>query len=325
MNWLRKNWLTLLQVAFSIFLISRVFGDAGLRREAVGVLSQANPWWVLGGLATVLASELLCAVRWSLMLRLFDIPVGFGRVCAFSFAGLFYSLLLPGAGGGDAFRILYVMRLYPGHKRRAALSVVADRLCGLVALAVALGVVALHQNTFPPGSPARQVLAASLIIVSIPVFLILIWWTTTIPRVQRKGLLFVPARFHAPLLALGEDFWSILHHPTKIALGIAVSCAALAAHFTTYFISSLAFGVPVGLAGMILIMPVVDALVLLPITFFGIGLRETLFQSLLGGMFGIAPGTAAVVALGGFGLQAAVGLLGGLLVPFTTPPAPNRR
>lgn len=308
----------MLQVLFSAFLLHRVFGDAALRREAAEVLSQANPWWAVGGIAAALLCELLCAVRWLIMLKVFNIPVSFGRVCVFSLAGLFYSLFLPGAGGGDFFRIIYVIRLYPGQKRRAVMSVIADRLCGLASLAVFLAVVFVFRDAFPPGSHARTVLYISLAVLSVPVVLVALWWMTTFPFMQ-KGAKFIPARVRSPILMLGENFWKIIHHPGKIIAGIAVSCAALAAHVMTYFFSTVAFGVSVSLAGMFLVIPVVDAFILLPVTFFGVGLRETLFQNLLGGMFGVEPGAAALVALGGFGFQAVVGLLGGLLVPFTTP------
>jgi hypothetical protein len=39
---------------------------------------------------------------------------------------------------------------------------------------------------------------------------------------------------------------------------------------------------------------------------------------MLGGLYGIAPATAALASLGGFVIQAAVALLGGLLLPFAT-------
>ena len=66
------------------------------------------------------------------------------------------------------------------------------------------------------------------------------------------------------------------------------------------------------------IMPVVDTLVAIPITLFGIGLRETLFQELLGAIYSVPGGAAALISVGGFGLQATVSILGGLLVPFTS-------
>ena len=64
-------------------------------------------------------------------------------------------------------------------------------------------------------------------------------------------------------------------------------------------------------------MPVVDTLVMLPVSLFGIGLRETVFDQLLGGLFGISLEKATLTSLGGFLLQVMVGLSGALCLPFT--------
>jgi len=67
------------------------------------------------------------------------------------------------------------------------------------------------------------------------------------------------------------------------------------------------------------VMPFIDTLILLPVSLFGIGLRENLFEQLLAGLFGVTSGAATMTSLGGFGLQAFVAILGGLLIPFTLP------
>ena len=109
------------------------------------------------------------------------------------------------------------------------------------------------------------------------------------------------------------------NHPRPVFTAIALSYAALLAHFTTYWFSVRAFGLPLSPGDIFAIMPLVDTLTILPVTLYGIGLRETLFEYLLGGLFGVAPGAATLASLGGFSLQAAVALLGGLLIPFTAP------
>jgi hypothetical protein len=63
-------------------------------------------------------------------------------------------------------------------------------------------------------------------------------------------------------------------------------------------------------------MPVVDSLTMLPITLYGLGLREALLTVLLGRYFGIPAAAAAMVSLGGFGAQALVALSGAALLPF---------
>ena len=160
---MRKHWLLILQVSLSVLLLWRIFGHPALRSEAVRVLGEADPVWLLGGLFTALLTEFLCAIRWWLMLRIFGVPIGFGRTCAFAGAGLFFSLGLPGSGGGDAFRILYVMRLHPARKLRAAISVLADRLCGLFALLLTVvfpvlrhAQFAAHPNPTPSSLPPAR-------------------------------------------------------------------------------------------------------------------------------------------------------------------------
>lgn len=318
---LRKQWLTGLQVALSVFLLARIFGDSSFRGETWRLLHEADMGWLVAGAVTALATELLCAVRWWLMLRVFGVPVSMPRTCVFTLAGLFYSFFLPGAGGGDAFRILYVVRLHPKQKLRAAVSVIADRLCGMVALVIALGFALTRSTTLPLDDRAREILQVSVMVLGGPVALVFLWWLTTLPTIHRMGVRLMPVRLREPLTALGDRFWRILQHPREVALAVAVSCVGLAAHFTTYFLSARAFSLPVDLLGTFTIMPVVDALVMLPITFYGVGLRETVLQDMMGSIFGISGAAATMASLAGFGLQATIGLVGGLLVPFSLPPA----
>jgi len=318
-GWARKHWLTLLQVTLSLVLLMRIFGDAAFRGEVLRLLFMADPGWLAAGLASALATELLCAVRWWLMLKVFGVPVSLPRTCAFTLAGLFYSFFLPGAGGGDAFRIIYVIRLHPRQKLRAAASVIADRLCGMVALALALGLTLVRSDSLPLDDEARRILHISAIVLSGPVALVFMWWLTTLPAIHRCGARILPEKIREPITTLGDRFWKILRHPRELFLAVLVSCIALAAHFATYFFSARAFDLPVTLVGTFAVMPVVDALIMLPITFYGVGLRETVLQSLMGSIFGIPGAAATTASLAGFGLQAAVGLLGGLLVPFTLP------
>jgi uncharacterized protein (TIRG00374 family) len=316
---MRKHWLPALQILLSAFLLWRIFGDAQMRSEASRVLADADPFWLAGGLATAVLSELFCAVRWWLMLRLFGVPVGFGRTCVFSGAGLFFSLGLPGSGGGDAFRMIYVMRLHPGRKLRAALSVLADRLCGFAGLLL-LGIFPLVRHAeFAADTRALAVLGAAAGVLVVATVLVVLWWMTTWPSLHRRWIHLAPSRIRPQAVRLGHIFAHIGKNPRPVLLAVALSVAALCAHFSTYWFSARSFGLGLTVADMFTVMPLVDTLTMLPVTLFGIGLRETLFEMLLGGLFGIPAGAATLASLGGFALQAAVALAGGLLVPLTTP------
>ena len=316
---MRKHWLLILQVSLSVLLLWRIFGHPALRSEAVRVLGEADPVWLLGGLFTALLTEFLCAIRWWLMLRIFGVPIGFGRTCAFAGAGLFFSLGLPGSGGGDAFRILYVMRLHPARKLRAALSVLADRLCGLFALLLTVVFPVLRHAQFAAHPESHAILVAAGTVLAVASLLVLLWWMTTWPSLHQKWIHLAPAKIRPQAVRLGHIFAWMGRHPRPVLAALALSCAALLTHFTTYWFSVRAFGLPLSLGDLFAIMPLVDTLTMLPVTLYGIGLRETLFEYLLGGLFGIAPGAATLASLGGFALQATVALLGGMLIPFTAP------
>lgn len=311
---MRKYWLIALQGLLSVILLWRIFGNPELRAQAQNLLDHSDFRWMLAGLFTALLTESICAVRWWIMLRLFGIPLSLKKVFAFCGAGLFFSLALPGAGGGDAFRILYVIQIYPDQKLKASISVLADRLCGLVAL-VAVFVVTVfpHWQLFYSNPHTKFFTNVAVIMLGSVVTLLFLWWTTTLPFVKKQFLPF--KRFIEKPELLSEIFPELAKRPKLLALGVLASVLSLLAHFTTYFCTSQAFGVIVSLGNILTIMPIVDTVILLPITLFGVGLREALFENLLGSLFGVPYGSAVLASLGGFGLQAVVALLGGLMIP----------
>jgi hypothetical protein len=313
-SFMRKYWLAVLQGLLSVILVWRIFGNSDLLFQAQNLLYHADLRWMLVGLFTALLTESICAVRWWFMLRLFGVPVSLPKVFAFCGAGLFFSLALPGSGGGDAFRILYVIQIYPNQKLKASLSVLADRLCGLVAL-VAIFVVTVipHWKLFYSDPHTKFFTNIAVIMLGSVMILMLLWWMTTLPFVKKQYLPF--KRFIEKPDRLSEIFPELAKRPKLLVLGVIASALSLLAHFTTYFCSSQAFGINVSLGNILTIMPIVDTVILLPITLFGIGLREALFENLLGSLYGIDYGSAILASLGGFALQAIVALLGGLMIP----------
>ena len=314
-SFMRKYWLAGLQGILSVILIWRLFENPTLRSNAENILLTADIRWMLVGLSSALLTESICAVRWWLMLRLFGIPMRLPQVFAFCGAGLFFSLGLPGAGGGDVFRILYIIQKYPDQKLKASLSVLADRLCGLVALVATFTATVLpNWKLFHSDPHTRFFTSLSTIILCSVVVLLFLWWITTLKPIKNLSLPF--KRLSERPDRMGEIFSELAKRPRLVLLGVTSSALALAMHFTTYFCTSQAFNIKVSLCDILTIMPVVDTIILLPVTLYGVGLRETLFESLLGSLYGVDYGAAVLASLGGFGLQAFVALLGGLMIPF---------
>jgi uncharacterized membrane protein YbhN (UPF0104 family) len=315
---MRKYGILLLQAGLSLILIGKLAADEHLRADIGKVLDAAHGRWLLAGLSLVLLSEFCCAVRWWLLLCALGTPISFKKAVIFCGAGLFFSLGLPGGAGGDAFRLLYVIRLHPGQFASISISILLDRLCGLAALCLAFLAAGLHGGPLLESNP--EVFSLVLLaqwVLGTTVALLFLWWLSTL-RFARK--LWIPAfmsRLRQKTDHLSKIFTGILAQPRSVLAGIAASILSLTFHFSTYYYSARAFEVHVGWGQMLKMMPIVDTLVMLPISFSGVGVREILFERLLGGLYGVPTAAAVLTSVGGFLLQVFVAGVGGVLIPFT--------
>ncbi|MEI6398216.1 MAG: lysylphosphatidylglycerol synthase transmembrane domain-containing protein [Pseudomonadota bacterium] len=86
---------------------------------------------------------LLGTARWWLLMRGAGLKCGYFRAMKLQLVGFFFNTAMPGAVGGDIIKAIYIMREQPagGGKTPAMLSVLLDRIVGLIGLFV-MGVVA---------------------------------------------------------------------------------------------------------------------------------------------------------------------------------------
>jgi uncharacterized membrane protein YbhN (UPF0104 family) len=82
-----------------------------------------------------IVAQLIFVARWSLLLKVQSISIGFWPAVRLHFLGLFYNNCLPGAIGGDLPRAWYVTR-HTDKKLEAALSVFVDRVIGLIGMLI---------------------------------------------------------------------------------------------------------------------------------------------------------------------------------------------
>jgi glycosyltransferase 2 family protein len=283
---------------------------------AGGVLAAADWGWLGGAVVAAGVGELACALRWRVVLGAFGLEVPWWRAVVYSWVGLFYSLGLPGSAGGDAVRVVCVMGDVEGRRAACVFSVVADRLCGLVALGVAMGwtLVANPWLLEGGGRLAGAVVWAAVVLLAGSGVMVGLWWSTSVPVLRR----FLAGRHGwvgRRALESGDVFGMMAARPGAVAAGVGLSGVALVAHFGCYALAARAFGAGVGGGGIFAVMPVVDALTSVPVALYGLGVREVLFNELLGVFFGVPAAVATLLSLGGFGAQAVVALAGVAWLP----------
>lgn len=319
---MKRVALTALQVVITIAIVWWVFHDPVKRAEIARTLASANTKWLLIGLFGYGAVELISAARWQMLLRVQDLRLSFRRVFSLTMIGVFFNFFIPGGTGGDAVKMFYLVKETPGRRGMAILSVVVDRLIGLLALIVFAGVLIGLQwqwlHTAPKTAPwlylALGVLVASLL------FLAATFLVTGLGLIHRLPAKF-PGRDKLAELAMAYNVYGRAVVPCGIAF--VLSIVAHIGYFGVFYCAIRALA-PSGmeiptLAKFYAIMPIIGTITSLPISIGGVGWREKLFEDFLGGLLGASAGVAVAISSMGYLLTLAWGLVGGVVYMFYRP------
>jgi uncharacterized protein (TIRG00374 family) len=103
--------------------------------DVIEVLLGLNLWIFAGAIGFYVVGQFIFVARWSLLLKVQSIRIGFWPAVRLHFLGLFYNNCLPGSIGGDLPRAWYVTK-HTDKKLQAALSVFVDRVIGLAGMLI---------------------------------------------------------------------------------------------------------------------------------------------------------------------------------------------
>jgi len=268
-----------------------VFHDPQRRAQIADALRHASISWVILGLVCYSAVEMLATVRWQILLRLQGIRLGWLQAGGIVMIGLFFSLFLPGGIGGDAMRLYFIFQLAPRRKIGATLSIVSW----------------LTRS----GTSRHIAYLAFVLLGGSLAFVVLVFWLASSSSLYRfpKAL---PLR--NVVVQSGEALLRYRSHLGVMMLVFLITIVAHLAYYTNYYCAGEALRMSKGhaasLADILSIMPLVDTIISVPISIGGLGVRETLFQELLGNLAYVPPALAAFAASLGYAIQVFWGLVG---------------
>ncbi len=122
----------MLRLAGSVALLAFLAWRIDWRHIAACFAGLRAGWW-LAALGLYGLIQLLSSVRWSLLAGPLGFRQTFGQFLAIYYVGMFFNLVLPTSVGGDVVRAWY-LNGRSGRKAAAVLSVLADRVSGLLML-----------------------------------------------------------------------------------------------------------------------------------------------------------------------------------------------
>ena len=242
--------------------------DIGLLR----LVREANPFYLLIALLLLPISYFITSRRWHMLLETVDIHIGQGRAFALNMVGAFYNSFMPGSTGGDLIKAYYAARHTP-HRTRAIMSVIIDRILGLLALIILGGVMAAMQYKIPTCQHVAVI--SGLLILATVIGL----WVFYHPALRRKtGLDWLIKRM--PMqnqVHRAVETMEIYGRRPWIALAAIVMTFPV--HMTTIVSATFAgkaFGLPLSALYYWAIVPVITLVGAIPISPQGVGVMEPL-------------------------------------------------
>lgn len=246
-------------------------------------------WWRLLWVAG-------CNVRWWDAFRL-------------TYLGMFFNLVVPGLTGGDVVKAVLAVRENPGRRADALVSVVMDRLLGLVALAALAMVVIVWLGG--PFEELRLPMALALVVMVVGAF---VYTSTALRRLLRFESLLARLPLGQRLLEVDRAVLVYTRRPGEVLLAFALSLGNHFAAIAGVMALGVAFGVPQSIIGWwqyVAIVPVANIVSALPIAPGGWGVGEAAFHFLFE-LVGASGALGVAVSVTYRLCQLVVGLLGGL-------------
>jgi glycosyltransferase 2 family protein len=223
-------------------------------------LRQIPAWlWPLC-LVLVVTGMVFNALRWFVLLKAQDVEMPFGAVVKTVFAGAFASNFLPSTIGGDAFRIISLLRYTPDQALSVA-SVLVDR-----AINVAATVTFLPFSWFTFGNQIFYLFGSSS--NSYFVAGIIPFWDKLVGIVRKMF-----ARFKDAFIKWGRK-------PKVLAKSFGISWVSIFVVYIAVWLLAVSLGIPVTLFQVIGVAAVVYVVTLLPVSFNGYGVREVIYTTL---------------------------------------------
>ncbi|MBT6348538.1 MAG: flippase-like domain-containing protein, partial [Proteobacteria bacterium] len=209
------------------------------------------------GAALFFVFVVLINSRWWFLLRANGLGVGFFEAQKFGWIGLFFSNVVPGATGGDVVKAVYIVRRCSGDKVRAVVSIVVDRILGVMSLLLVGSLAStLAMDRFP-------VFASTMWLTGLGVLLFcFLLISPTLRRLLRFDELItkLPGKVETFIRDLDAAILHYRKHLLGITGWILVSPAIYTLLVGSFFCMSEALGVGITLADLFFIVPVASVI-----------------------------------------------------------------
>ncbi|MBI2862989.1 MAG: flippase-like domain-containing protein [Chloroflexi bacterium] len=301
----------LVRPLISVALLVILFRSVGFSQFLDNLAGASKPWLAVGLLLVVVAL-VISAYKWQWLLTVQGVRVSLTKLFTSYLVGLFFNNFLPTNIGGDVVRIADIGR-HTGRMPEATASVVGERILAGFALGLTAVVGLLLSYQISRGFTGAVVGLLVLFGIVIVVF--------ASPGIRRSlgSRIALPNLFSLRDKVVGVGKSMAISFSNKwvllwvIILSIGFHATVIAINYTIFR----ALGQDVSLVYCVLVIPIIMAVQMLPISFNGLGVREgayiVFFSSVRVGETAIGDTNAMAASLLFWALVTVVSLAGGLI------------
>ncbi|MEW5728720.1 MAG: lysylphosphatidylglycerol synthase transmembrane domain-containing protein [Pseudomonadota bacterium] len=281
-----KKWLPWvvkggLSVGLTAWVLSKVdLAAAWQQAKAI------DPAMLVMSVALMVFQTVLGAVRWGMVLHALESRLGWVKTLAVYYIGVFFSIVLPGAVGGDAVRMWY-SRKHGLSVSGAVNSVMLERAVTVYALVL---LVCLTQPILLERLPGLPGAWAFLLLAVCTGGILLLAGLDRLPEALRRWKLV------RGLAALAADTRALFFH---FGYGGGTLAVALVGHTNlsmAVYVLAVGLGLDVHILDCLVLVPPVMLVMTLPISIAGWGVRETAMVTAFG-FVGVSPESAVVLSV----------------------------
>ncbi len=316
MKHLSRRWREALKVIVSLLLLAWLVTAIDWR-HCLQIAAGADLIMMVLAVLLLTLERVLSVVKWRLFLTVKGSAISFWRLFIINYVGGFWGLVLPSSVSADIVRGFYLSRVTADLKLTVT-SMAADRFISGVSLVF----LACLGGWYAGARPGLQYLRLVILVVAVLAFsaVFLLFHSGFLRWLDRRiirnlgdwRILQIARKWIASCLEYRQ-------YPLLLVKGFLLSLAVQVVRVLVFYVVALGFDLHAPLIYYVIFIPLIMVLIMLPVSFNGIGVREVSFVSFFA-LAGMPQSGAFVVSFAVSVLTTLTTAVGGLIYMFDRGP-----
>jgi uncharacterized protein (TIRG00374 family) len=280
----KTTFKALLKIFFSLVILAILFHEVHIK-EVLPYLKNIHVGTFALCLVVLFTGNIIATLRWSLIMSTLGAPKASTFYLKTYLTGLMFNQILPSSIGGDGYRMIEVTKLGIT-KRLAITSVLADRIIGFSGLVI-LSLLALPAAYHLLPQHIFLGLAALTACCTAAIFCVYILRFIKVKLFEKYFRWFYD---------LSNTFAASFSSPRDLSIKLIMSLMTNFSAILSFYFIARALGIPCHAIDFIIIIPIVNLVMMIPISMAGWGIREGA-MIYFGALVGLSQPAALAISL----------------------------